>query len=158
MIKLHKVWLLIYAVASIPVVFLCSLLAIGGIGSAVQQQVLTFRDLWSITCLIVPLSLLVCCIALWLSLRRLPQIPDRTRPKLLAFYVVAGILSALITTASWSHGQIGKESTGGPLVSPPVAIAVTAFFVIPIVAMWIERNRKPNKALQHTPLRGSAEG
>lgn len=147
MIKLHKVWLLLCAIAGIPVAGLSTLLLVGAIGVAVETRAVDFSDVVGVALLIMALCLFVWCIILGLSLRGQTQIPERTRPRLLAFYALAGIGTAITTTTStWS-----RDGSVGMIFSPAQAVVATGFFVLPIMALWIERNRKRNTARYGVP-------
>ena len=151
MIRFHKIWLLLCAIAGIPVAGLSALLVVAAIGVAVQKQTVALNDVVAISLLIAALGLFVWCIVLGLSLRGLTSIPERIRPRLLAFYVLSGIAAAVAATSTWS-----RQGTGGMIFTPIQAIVLVTFFIVPILALWIERNKKPN----HTPdsIRQPADG
>lgn len=143
MIKFHKIWLLICVIAGVPIAGVTALLIIAAIGMVVEKQSMNLNDSVGICFLVAAMSLFVWCIVLGLSLRGLTQIPERTRPRLLAFYAVSGIASAVTTTSTWS-----SKATSGMIFSPTQAIVITVFFLVPILALWTERNSKPKLTSQ----------
>lgn len=139
MIRFHKICLLLCAIVGIPVAGLSALLVIAAIGVAVQERAVALNDVVAVALLIAALGLFVWCIVLGLSLRGQTRIPERTSSRLIAFYALAGVAAAIATTSDWS-----REGTGGMFFSPTQAIAATGFFVVPILALWIQRIRRPS--------------
>jgi hypothetical protein len=147
MIRFHKVWLLICAVAGIPIAALSGLLIVAAIGVAVQKQAATVSDVMAILLFIATLCLFAWCIVLGLSLRGRAAIPDKIRPRLLAFYALSSIASVMAATSTYA-----RNGSAGMIFGPAQAGFVVAFFIVPILVMWIERNRRANTASHGTAL------
>jgi hypothetical protein len=144
MIILHRIWVTICVIAGFPFIAFAVLLAVAGIGVACQRG-LQAGGIQTIIIMMMLILLYGWCIRLCIVLWRGKVLQRRL--ELIIFYGVCGIISITGTTLTISQGTTATISNGmrGSMLFPPVvSIAVTLFWIIPIVALWIQRNWIPN--------------
>jgi len=135
MISLHKIWLIIAALAGIPIAALGLLLLIPAI----------LDRSWAALLLITPTLLVIWAFACHIRLSWDPVLSATNMKHLAVFYLTAGLIS--LWSSTWTYNRDGHT---GKLFSTKTSILVTCFFVIPLVQLGCQalRKKSPNKVIE----------
>jgi hypothetical protein len=141
---LHKIWIGIAVLAGLPV---------AGLGLLLVTPAALDRSPAALL-LVVPVVLVTWAIVVFVRLVRSGRSLSSLRGNLLAFYIVTGAVSVWAST--W---EFSRDGVHGQMFSPLEMLAVSVFFLVPIVHLMLapgttEPGASPNGG-RAEPLGGS---